>query len=221
MDPLSYLHLQMRLEGKALVGKRFMRQVEAVPGEEMPLLLIAQLADKELVTYYDEAIATHLGGELAKIFLEIQFPEIDSLLNLLRLRDISFEVGHYKTYVFPARPVRDTEVICFTKQDPKVKAFGFDGFGEGIYALEQDGHIVSACVSARENDRCGEAWVYTDVEHRHRGFALKVVNAWAGSLIENGKVPFYSHKLENAASASLARKLGLQPAFEEITIKQT
>lgn len=221
MDSLTYLHLQMRLEGKALIGEYFMRQVEAVPDEEMPLMLIAQLAGKELVAYYDEAIPYDLQNELAKIFLEIQFPEIDPLLNLLRLRNLGFEVGHYKTYVFPARFAIEAEVICFSKQDPKVKAFGFDGFAEPIYALEQEDKLVSACVSARENDRCGEAWVYTDVAYRHRGFAQKVVNAWARSLMENGKVPFYSHKLENIASASLARKLELQLAFEEITIAQT
>jgi len=39
-------------------------------------------------------------------------------------------------------------------------------------------------------------------------------------LMNAGKVPFYSHKVENVASASLARKLGLQPVFEEISIAQ-
>jgi predicted GNAT family acetyltransferase len=63
--------------------------------------------------------------------------------------------------------------------------------------------------------------VYTNPEYRKQGFAQKVVNTWAGSLIDAGKVPFYSHKIENAASANLARKLGLRPVFEEISIAQT
>jgi hypothetical protein len=33
-------------------------------------------------------------------------------------------------------------------------------------------------------------------------------------------VPFYSHKLENIASAGLANKLGLIPIFEEIVIEK-
>ena len=58
--------------------------------------------------------------------------------------------------------------------------------------------------------------MYTSPDYRQRGFAQKAVNAWARGLIQAGKVPFYSHKIENAASANLARKLGLQPVFEEI-----
>ena len=220
MDPLTYLHLQMQLEGKALINEQFMRQVEAVPDEEMPLMLIAQLANEEVAAYYDEAISIDLQKELAAPLLEIKFPEIDSLLNRLQSRGIQFEVRHYKTYMFPSQRSKDANVSHLQKHDPKIKTFGFDGFAENIYAIERNGSIVSACVSTRENEKCGEAWVYTHVQYRNQGFAQKVVNAWAGSLMENEKVPFYSHKIENVASASLARQLGLQPAFEEIAITQ-
>jgi RimJ/RimL family protein N-acetyltransferase len=220
MNPLAYLQLQMRLEGKALINERSMKQVDVVGDEEMPLMLIAQLADKELVAYYDEAISPDLREKLTVHFSEIEFPNIDLLLNVLKRSNIAYEVGHYKTYVFSLQPPRDRNVICLSKHDPKVKAFGFDSFAENVHALERDGNIVSACVSTRENDICGEAWVYTDIAYRNQGLARKVVNAWAGSLIENGKVPFYSHKIENTASANLARKLGLEPVFEEIAITQ-
>jgi hypothetical protein len=46
----------------------------------------------------------------------------------------------------------------------------------------------------------------------------QVVRAWARSLLEAGKVPFYSYKIENRALAGLAWRLGLQPVFEEIAI---
>ena len=111
-------------------------------------------------------------------------------------------------------------VMCSSKHDPKIKTFGFDGFAENVYAIEQDDNIVSACVSTRENEQCAEAWVYTDPAFRNQGLAQRVVNAWAGSLIAVGKVPFYSHNIENTASATLASKLGLLPVFEEIAITQ-
>lgn len=218
MDPLAYLHLQMRLEGKALVNGPFMRQVEVVEDEEMPWMLIAHLANQELVTYYDEAISLDLQEELAANFLEIQFPDVDLLLTVLKSHDLDYEVGYYKTYVFPSQPAKEMHVTCLSKHDPKVKVFGFNGFAEHIYAVERDSRIVSACVSSRENVKCGEAWVYTDDQYRNQGLAQMVVNTWAGSLMENGKIPFYSHKIENKASSSLARKLGLQPVFEEIAI---
>jgi RimJ/RimL family protein N-acetyltransferase len=215
-----YLHLQMRLEGKELVNEHFMRQVEAVQDEKMPLMLISQLANKELAVYYDEAISPDLQKELAANFFDLEFPKVDSLLNVLQSREIKFEVGHYKTYVFPSRSLKDMNVICLSKHDPRVKAFGFDGCAENIYAIQHDENVISACVSTRENEKCGEAWVYTDVAYRNQGYAQEVVNAWAESLMEAGKIPFYSHKIENTASASLARKLGLQPVFEEISVTQ-
>ena len=220
MEPLTYLHLQMRLEGIAVVDHHWMKQVETVPGEELPLMLIAKLASGELVTSYAEAIAPDLQEELSSIIVPSEFPKMDTLLDVLGSRDIHYEVGHYKTYVFPSRPTKDAEVACLSKHDPQVKAFGFEGFAENVYAIQRQGKVVSACVSARENEQCGEAWVYTDPAYRHQGFAQKVVNAWARDLIENKKVPFYSHKMENIASANLARKIGLQPVFEEITVTQ-
>lgn len=65
MEPLAYLHLQMRLEGKGLVHERWMRQVETVSAEELPLLLSARLANGELVTYYDENLSLDLYKDLA------------------------------------------------------------------------------------------------------------------------------------------------------------
>lgn len=218
MDPLGCLHLQMRLEGKEIFNECLIRQIEVVPGEELPLILLAKFEDRSLVAYYHESMSLGLRKELAHGVDRIEFPNIDALLNILRRYSLGFEIGHYRTYIFPSMPSSTSEVRCLSKNDPRVKEFGFDGFAEQVYALECEGKLVSACVSTREDKRCGEAWVYTTPEYRHHGFAQKVVNTWAGSLMEAGKVPFYSHHLENNASANLARKLRVQPVFEEISI---
>ena len=219
MQPLTYLHLQLRLEGKEVIDGSFLREVEAVPEEEVPLLLLAQLADGGTVVYYDESLARDLHEVLAT--LTTTFPDIHPLLDILKNRNLQFDVGHYRTYVFPSQPVMDGNVLCLPKEDQRVRAFGFDGFADPVYVIEREGSVVSACVSARENERCGEAWVYTAPEYRQQGLAQQVVHAWAGSLMRAGKVPFYSHKIENVASASLAGRLKLQPVFEEITISRT
>jgi len=218
MEPLAYLHLQMRLEGKGLVTGCFMRQVEIVPGEEMPIMLIARFVNGELVIYYDEAISPDLQKQLATA--KMDFPKVIPYLDVLKAHHMQCEVGHYKTYIFPCLPAAEAEVLCLSKRDTRIQAFGFDGFASEVYAMACDNRIVSACVSMRENETCGEAWVYTVPEYRKQGFAQKVVRAWARNLIDAGKVPFYSHEIQNAASASLARKLGLQPVFEEISIAQ-
>lgn len=218
MEPRAYLQLQLRLEGLKVFNESLLRQVEVVPDEEVPFMLIAQLANQEMLVYYDEALSSDLQKELAASIPDAQVPDVDSLLDVLKKQNLHYQVGHYKTYVFPSSPRKDRDVLCLSKHDGNVKAFGFDGFAEQVYAIEREGKLVSACVSTRENDRCGEAWVYTDPNYRNQGFAQQVVRAWAGSLMEAGKIPFYSHEIENAASANLAHRLGLQPVFEEIAI---
>jgi hypothetical protein len=220
MNPLDYLRLQLRLEGKEIIKDNLLRQVEVVPDEEMPLMLIARLADSNFVAYFNETLQPELRTALTKQVSNSAFPNIDHLSVFPGQRNIPIEVEHYKTYIFPERyaSFKDEAVNCYSKHDPKVQDFGFDGFAESIYAIERSDKIVSACVSARENESCGEAWVYTDPEYRYKGLAQKVVGIWATKLISAGKVPFYSHKIENAASANLAKHLGLQPLFEEIVI---
>ena len=115
----------------------------------------------------------------------------------------------------------EDEVKLYPKSDIKIQAFYFDGFTEQVHAIERDGKIVSACVSAKENDHCGEAWVTTNENYRHQGLAQKVVSIWARDLMLTGKIPLYSHKITNLGSAKLAKRLGLEPVFEEIMISNT
>jgi hypothetical protein len=195
--------------------------VEVVPDEEMPLIVIAQLADKQLFAYYDECMQPELQTELEKQIQDIVFPAIDSILDFLKTQNIPFDIGHYKTYIFPAHAANAiNDVKCRSKQDSLVQTFGFGDFAEQVYAIERDGRIVSACVSTRENGHCGEAWVYTDPAYRRLGLAQQVVGMWAQQITELGKVPFYSHKIDNIPSATLAKRLELQPVFEEIVITQ-
>lgn len=213
--------MQLRLEGKCVVGGN-LQQVEAVPGEEMPFMVIASLSTRELIAYYDEALSAELREALDGQIHSLEFPNISPLVDILRSQDHEPEIDHFKTFVFPERykDLTFDEVIPLQNSNPKVQAFGFGGFAAQVHAIEGDGKVVSACVSARENEFCGEAWVFTNPEHRHRGFARKVAGAWAKDLLLKGRVPFYSHKVENRASAELARRLGLEPVFEEITISR-
>jgi predicted GNAT family acetyltransferase len=72
------------------------------------------------------------------------------------------------------------------------------------------------CVSSRENEVAAEAWVETRPEHRRRGLARQVTAAWGHDLRRRGKIPFYSHRLENSASQAVARSLGLRQWKTEV-----
>jgi predicted GNAT family acetyltransferase len=62
--------------------------------------------------------------------------------------------------------------------------------------------------------------VLTAPEQRGQGLALQVVSAWASSVLRDGKIPFYSHAVENIASYKVAVKLGLVHLFDETVLEQ-
>jgi hypothetical protein len=90
MDALAYLLLQMGLEGKELVGGHTIKQIKVVPGEELPLILLAQLADQNLVAYYGESLSSDLQAQLSACVSSIEFPEIDPILDVLKSHTIRY-----------------------------------------------------------------------------------------------------------------------------------
>jgi len=89
--------------------------------------------------------------------------------------------------------------------------------GQRVFAIVQDGRVVSSCRSVRENAQAGECYVFTEPEYRCRGYAQQTVIAWAHSLQTLGKLPFYSHEDNNWASQAVAQKLRLIPCFEVVS----
>ncbi len=219
MHSLEYLHLQMRLEGKRLNQNGLMESF-LPQGDDLPLVLVAQTFDEHTIAYFSERMSPELLERLSACANQINFPNVDTLLKILYSYDIQPEEGHYKTYVFPEHyaQIKINRVNCFSKDDPKVKAFGFDKLADQVYAIEDRGVILSACVAVRQNSESAESWVFTAPEHRRKGLGQLVVMAWAKGMLHAGIVPFYSHKIQNVASAKLANRLGLIPVFEEIAI---
>lgn len=76
-------------------------------------------------------------------------------------------------------------------------------------AVIEDGVAVSICNSARLTDRAAEAGVETLANYRGRGYASRVVTAWALAIRETGRIPLYSTLWDNLASQAVARSLGL------------
>src|SRR5688572_6213791 len=114
MDLLRYLHLQLRLEGKEIFNECLIRQVEVVQDEELPLMLIVQFVYGSQAAYYDESMAPDLQKELTACIRDIDYPNIDALLNILSRHSIEFETGHYRTYIFSSTPSSNIEVRCLS-----------------------------------------------------------------------------------------------------------
>lgn len=78
-----------------------------------------------------------------------------------------------------------------------------------LLALVIDGTAVSVCASVRITPFAHEAGVDTAPAFRGRGYAPRIVAAWARAVRALGAEPLYSTGWHNAASRAVARKLGL------------
>ena len=80
---------------------------------------------------------------------------------------------------------------------------------EPLFALTVDGHAAAVCGSVRRTSMAHEAGVETARPYRGRGYAARVVTAWARAVGDMGRIPLYSTSWQNEASRAVARKLGL------------
>lgn len=170
------------------------------------------------VVYFDNSLPADLRNQISKN--DLQAFKTASAIAALGKFGIKAKTSQYKTYIFPdnfeAADLGD--VNCYNKDDLKIVAFGFSGLADKIFACEQDGMILSACASSRQNSASAEAWVFTHPDHRRKGLGQQVVTAWAANLQGEGVIPFYSHNVENTNSAGLAKKLNLIHVFDEMVI---
>ena len=218
MKPLEYLHLQMELEGiKKASNNLITRTSQNI--DDFPLVIFAQTSDEESLICFDELITEELRLKLSS---NLHAFNIEKAIEVFEKLGIQTKVNHFRTYIFPESV--ESEIIetvkCYSQDDPKIIAFGFNGLAEKIFAIESEGVILSACVSSRRNSKAAEAWVFTHPEYRRKGLAQQVVLAWAGNMRKEGLVPFYSHDVENTNSALLAKRLNLIQVFEESVIEK-
>ncbi|GAB3761252.1 GNAT family N-acetyltransferase [Microlunatus parietis] len=74
-----------------------------------------------------------------------------------------------------------------------------------------DGRIAAICHTPRDADGAAEAGVWTHPDHRGRGYAAAVTAAWAEVAAATRPLLYYSHLFDNAASRSVAGKIGARP----------
>jgi RimJ/RimL family protein N-acetyltransferase len=81
---------------------------------------------------------------------------------------------------------------------------------EPAVAVVIDEQAVSVGFSSRRTGQAAEAGVNTLEAFRGRGYASRVVAAWAIAVCEMGRVPLYSTSWGNLASQGVARRVGLR-----------
>jgi len=218
MKPFEYLHLQMELEGIKRVSTNLITRTSQNT-DDFPLVIIAQTSDEESLVCFDELIKEELRHKLSN---NLQAFNIEKAIEVFEKSGIQAKASHFRTYTFPESfESESTEAVkCYSQDDPKIITFRFNGLAEKVFAIENEGVILSACVSSRQNSKVAEAWVFTHPEYRRKGLAQQVVMAWAGNMQKEGLVPFYSHNVENTNSALLAKRLNLIQVFDESVIEK-
>ena len=119
-------------------------------------------------------------------------------------------------YRFPRDPPASSDVVAITPAHAELLRAHLGEWADEVAdrqpmrALLIDDDAVCLCGSVRIGDVAHEAGVETAQAFRGRGYAARVVAAWAIAVRELGRVPLYSTSWENAASRAVARKLGLR-----------
>lgn len=190
--------------------------------DEFPYFIFAQGSDSKTVQYFSVDLPLEAQLAIKRQGTCLEFSNVQPITDILNCQNIQFQTGHFKTHRFPEdfQSPKLELAKSFAGNDPKVVSFRFNGMADTVYAVEQNGEIVSACVSVREDEYCAESWVVTAPEHRRKGFAEAAVSLWAVEMLRKGKVPFYSYASSNFPSRCLAEKLGAVPAFEIVVLEK-
>lgn len=221
-DPLALLLTQLEVERIGVVdGDTLVR----LPGERpdgIPRFYVADLVGTGALRFYRSDVPPDVRSALAALTPEQARSDFEAVHRILAMHRPSDATWVGASYYFPDAAVGSSEypdvialdrsqaafVECF---DPELVSFGWP-----VYAVVCDGKVVSTCVSTRETERAGEAWVQTAPEYRGRGFARQVTAAWGHALVLRGKVAFYSHASDNPASEGVARSLGLTRYLHDV-----
>lgn len=80
---------------------------------------------------------------------------------------------------------------------------------DGAHCILVNGQIASRAWTQAKSAQAAELALETLPQYRRLGYGRQVAAAWGRQICSQGKVAFYSYRLENLASAALARSLGV------------
>jgi RimJ/RimL family protein N-acetyltransferase len=194
--------LQLGLERIGVEEENTLVRIPGDNPDDIPRLLVVEFED-EYEAFFRHDLPARVRERLEDVSPELAFTDREVVSAILAEDSPIEEVSFFVSYVFPQELTR--------KLYPGVGLLPEENeIGKPVFGVVVGGEVVSACSSVREDERCAEAYVWTEPGYRQRGYARQTVSAWAYDLQRRGKVPFYSHQAENTASRAVARSLGLR-----------
>ena len=213
MDALELIRIHLELECVGIDANGGLYRISCDHPDDLPRFYVAH-HDQGYSRYFRYDLPQFISEQLMALAPATALHDTEAVRIILGQDAPCHEMHVGKSYVFPdsLSPTLYPDAICLNESHREfMERFspGMNVADKAVYAIITKGQIVSTCESSRENARAGEAWVQTLPAFRGRGYAAQVTAAWAAHLQEQGKIPFYSHKLTNLASQAVARKLGL------------
>jgi RimJ/RimL family protein N-acetyltransferase len=188
-----------------------------------PHFFLGRTSEGNLRLFRDDLPASLVRGLDALAAAEPVLPELPRepvyLSQFRKLLQEHEEIQHTwvgPAYSFPEELSPPPQVVRITKENSRLLGEEFAWLrtelaaSEPALALVIDEQAVSIGFSSRVTARAAEAGVNTLEAFRGRGYASRVVAAWAIAVREMGRVPLYSTSWGNLASQGVARRLGLR-----------
>jgi hypothetical protein len=217
------LQVQLTLSRVGLDAEGRLVRLPGPYPDGVPRFYSGQL-NESTVTYYRHDLPRPIRDQLAALPWQQVREDQATVCAILGQHAPCQGIWDGASYVV-SRPIADAEHPDVRSLDPhvaaerellmqfsqEVVAYGWPAFGVVV-----DGRVVAVCVSSREDDFAGEAWVQTTAALRGQGYARQATAAWAHALQQAGKIAFYSHSADNPASAGVARSLGLELYLRDV-----
>lgn len=207
MNNFDYFKTQFYLEGYKVVGKDRFKKVKNpdvfdieknLKNKEPKLVVLILPQGKKL--FYNQNLSLEGRRKLSKTYQRGKHSLTFTFRNPKKIK------------------VKKNLLIIDKKSDPFLREF-YSGKKPPVvpaFAVKAGNKIASVCISSREDKQAGEAWVFTKPKFRRKGYASLATKFWASYLFDQGKIPFYTHKIDNLKSQKLAKGLKLEKIFEEI-----
>lgn len=204
MNPLELIRLHMELECISLNQAGDLIPFPCDNPDDIHQLYIAR-HDGGYSRFFRHDLPPDLRAALAKLSDEMLFHECTHVQSIFAESGApchDMNVG--RSYIYPEifEAVTFPDVTCLPEND--------------LCAILMDSVAVSACSSIRHNEYSAEAWVFTEEACRRQGFGKRVVQAWAQRVRQQGRIPFYSHRMDNPASQRLAESIDFEWYVDDV-----
>jgi FR47-like protein len=165
-----------------------------LPGMDTTFLAVNQYAQGIAVRYHAQ-----LPDRLRRRLQDL--PELVLLEEPARVLAILAEYIHASRFF--------AGIGCYFERSPAPSEYPRVQLAQGAFCILVNDLAVSRAWTQAKSAQAAELALETLPQYRRLGFGRQVAAAWGHQICSEGKAAFYSYRLDNLASAALARSLGV------------